>query len=120
MTEYTNHAEQTGPRLELLPAVDVRDGQAVRLVQGESGSETGYGDPLDAARAVRTDRGPTAIVVANDQMALGLMAGLESAGLEVPGERRIVVAGQQAVMSHAATVRGQKPRLDDYRQSSGE
>ncbi|NKE09698.1 MULTISPECIES: bifunctional 1-(5-phosphoribosyl)-5-((5-phosphoribosylamino)methylideneamino)imidazole-4-carboxamide isomerase/phosphoribosylanthranilate isomerase PriA [Kocuria] len=39
------------PRLELLPAVDVRDGQAVRLVQGESGSETGYGDPLEAALA---------------------------------------------------------------------
>lgn len=35
--------------LELLPAVDVADGQAVRLVQGEAGSETGYGDPLEAA-----------------------------------------------------------------------
>src|SRR3954471_9280835 len=35
--------------LELLPAVDVADGQAVRLVQGEAGSETSYGDPLDAA-----------------------------------------------------------------------
>ncbi len=38
-------------RLELLPAVDVRDGQAVRLVHGESGTETGYGDPLEAALA---------------------------------------------------------------------
>ncbi|HEY9439392.1 MAG TPA: bifunctional 1-(5-phosphoribosyl)-5-((5-phosphoribosylamino)methylideneamino)imidazole-4-carboxamide isomerase/phosphoribosylanthranilate isomerase PriA [Streptomyces sp.] len=37
------------PKLELLPAVDVRDGQAVRLVHGESGSETSYGDPLQAA-----------------------------------------------------------------------
>ncbi len=37
------------PRLELLPAVDVVDGQAVRLVQGEAGSETGYGDALAAA-----------------------------------------------------------------------
>ncbi|WP_181790336.1 bifunctional 1-(5-phosphoribosyl)-5-((5-phosphoribosylamino)methylideneamino)imidazole-4-carboxamide isomerase/phosphoribosylanthranilate isomerase PriA [Streptomyces phytophilus] len=37
--------------LELLPAVDVRDGQAVRLVHGESGTETGYGDPLEAALA---------------------------------------------------------------------
>lgn len=37
------------PALELLPAVDVADGQAVRLVQGEAGSETGYGDPLEAA-----------------------------------------------------------------------
>lgn len=34
---------------ELLPAVDVADGQAVRLVQGAAGTETGYGDPLDAA-----------------------------------------------------------------------
>ena len=36
-------------RLILLPAVDVAGGQAVRLVQGEAGSETGYGDPLAAA-----------------------------------------------------------------------
>ena len=39
------------PRLELLPAVDVAAGQAVRLVQGEAGSETSYGDPLEAALA---------------------------------------------------------------------
>src|SRR4051794_30541411 len=37
--------------LELLPAVDVADGQAVRLVQGAAGSETSYGDPLAAALA---------------------------------------------------------------------
>jgi 1-(5-phosphoribosyl)-5-[(5-phosphoribosylamino)methylideneamino] imidazole-4-carboxamide isomerase/N-(5'phosphoribosyl)anthranilate isomerase len=37
--------------LELLPAVDVADGKAVRLVQGEAGTETDYGDPLDAAMA---------------------------------------------------------------------
>jgi phosphoribosylformimino-5-aminoimidazole carboxamide ribotide isomerase/phosphoribosylanthranilate isomerase len=37
--------------LELLPAVDVANGQAVRLVQGEAGSETSYGDPLAAALA---------------------------------------------------------------------
>ena len=36
-------------RLVLLPAVDVADGQAVRLVQGEAGSATTYGDPLQAA-----------------------------------------------------------------------
>ena len=36
-------------RLVLLPAVDVADGQAVRLVQGAAGSETSYGDPLTAA-----------------------------------------------------------------------
>jgi phosphoribosyl isomerase A len=37
--------------LELLPAVDVADGQAVRLVKGVAGSETSYGDPLAAALA---------------------------------------------------------------------
>jgi phosphoribosyl isomerase A len=35
--------------LTLLPAVDVASGQAVRLVQGEAGTETAYGDPLEAA-----------------------------------------------------------------------
>ncbi|WP_336853167.1 bifunctional 1-(5-phosphoribosyl)-5-((5-phosphoribosylamino)methylideneamino)imidazole-4-carboxamide isomerase/phosphoribosylanthranilate isomerase PriA [Sinomonas albida] len=43
------------PILELLPAVDVADGQAVRLVQGEAGSETSYGAPLDAALAWQND-----------------------------------------------------------------
>lgn len=37
--------------LTLLPAVDVADGQAVRLVQGEAGTETSYGAPLEAAMA---------------------------------------------------------------------
>jgi phosphoribosylanthranilate isomerase len=41
--------------LHLLPAVDVADGQAVRLVQGAAGSETAYGDPLDAALAWQAD-----------------------------------------------------------------
>lgn len=36
-------------KLILLPAVDVSDGKAVRLVQGELGSETVYGSPLEAA-----------------------------------------------------------------------
>jgi phosphoribosyl isomerase A len=39
------------PRLHLLPAVDVADGRAVRLVQGAAGSETSYGDALAAALA---------------------------------------------------------------------
>jgi phosphoribosylanthranilate isomerase len=41
--------------LELLPAVDVAEGQAVRLVQGELGSETTYGSPLDAALQWQSD-----------------------------------------------------------------
>ena len=39
--------------LVLLPAVDVADGAAVRLVQGAAGTETSYGDPLEAALAWR-------------------------------------------------------------------
>ena len=41
--------------LILLPAVDVADGQAVRLVQGAAGSQTAYGDPLEAALAWQGD-----------------------------------------------------------------
>lgn len=37
------------PELILLPAVDVADGKAVRLTQGAAGTETSYGDPVDAA-----------------------------------------------------------------------
>jgi 1-(5-phosphoribosyl)-5-[(5-phosphoribosylamino)methylideneamino] imidazole-4-carboxamide isomerase/N-(5'phosphoribosyl)anthranilate isomerase len=41
--------------LVLLPAVDVAGGTAVRLVQGAAGSETSYGDPLEAALAWQRD-----------------------------------------------------------------
>jgi 1-(5-phosphoribosyl)-5-[(5-phosphoribosylamino)methylideneamino] imidazole-4-carboxamide isomerase/N-(5'phosphoribosyl)anthranilate isomerase len=37
--------------LTLLPAVDVSRGLAVRLVQGAAGTETSYGDPVEAALA---------------------------------------------------------------------
>jgi phosphoribosyl isomerase A len=41
--------------LILLPAVDVVDGKAVRLVQGKAGSETDYGSALEAAEAWQRD-----------------------------------------------------------------
>ncbi|QIM16895.1 bifunctional 1-(5-phosphoribosyl)-5-((5-phosphoribosylamino)methylideneamino)imidazole-4-carboxamide isomerase/phosphoribosylanthranilate isomerase PriA [Leucobacter insecticola] len=44
MSELTS-----GPTLQLLPAIDMVNGTAVRLTQGEAGTETGYGSPLDAA-----------------------------------------------------------------------
>ena len=44
MSEFTRI-----PALTLLPAVDVAGGKAVRLTQGEAGTETAYGDPVDAA-----------------------------------------------------------------------
>jgi len=37
-------------KLVLLPAVDVADGKAVRLTQGEAGTETDYGSPADATK----------------------------------------------------------------------
>ena len=39
---------------------------------------------------MRSPGGPTAIVVANDQMALGLMAGLRGLGVDVPGQLSVV------------------------------
>jgi phosphoribosyl isomerase A len=41
--------------LVLLPAVDVADGAAVRLVQGAAGTETSYGEPLEAALTWQRD-----------------------------------------------------------------
>jgi phosphoribosylformimino-5-aminoimidazole carboxamide ribotide isomerase len=38
------------PEFEVVPAVDVQDGEVVQLVQGERGTERRYGDPVDAAR----------------------------------------------------------------------
>ncbi|WIV65747.1 1-(5-phosphoribosyl)-5-[(5-phosphoribosylamino)methylideneamino]imidazole-4-carboxamide isomerase [Natrialbaceae archaeon AArc-T1-2] len=35
---------------EVIPAVDVQDGEVVQLVQGERGTEKRYGDPVEAAR----------------------------------------------------------------------
>jgi phosphoribosylformimino-5-aminoimidazole carboxamide ribotide isomerase len=38
------------PEFEVVPAVDMQDGEVVQLVQGERGTETSYGDPVEAAR----------------------------------------------------------------------
>jgi phosphoribosylformimino-5-aminoimidazole carboxamide ribotide isomerase len=37
------------PEFEIVPAVDVQDGEVVQLVQGERGTEKTYGDPVEAA-----------------------------------------------------------------------
>jgi phosphoribosylformimino-5-aminoimidazole carboxamide ribotide isomerase len=37
--------------MECIPAIDIRGGQAVRLVRGEFAQETVFGDPLERARA---------------------------------------------------------------------
>ncbi|MFC6786893.1 1-(5-phosphoribosyl)-5-[(5-phosphoribosylamino)methylideneamino]imidazole-4-carboxamide isomerase [Halobaculum halobium] len=38
------------PAFEVVPAVDMQDGEVVQLVQGERGTATRYGDPVEAAR----------------------------------------------------------------------
>ena len=43
--------QDTAPRLQMLPAVDVVDGRAVQLVQGVAGSGGDFGDPWQAAQA---------------------------------------------------------------------
>ncbi|WP_049893804.1 1-(5-phosphoribosyl)-5-[(5-phosphoribosylamino)methylideneamino]imidazole-4-carboxamide isomerase [Halogranum rubrum] len=37
------------PEFEVVPAVDMQDGEVVQLVQGERGTEKTYGDPVEAA-----------------------------------------------------------------------
>ena len=77
------------PPLMLLPAVDVRDGTAVRLVQGESGTETDYGSPLEAALAFQ-DQGAQWIHLVDLDAAFG--TGSNRAGLaEVIGRLDVQV-----------------------------
>ncbi|MBV0925735.1 1-(5-phosphoribosyl)-5-[(5-phosphoribosylamino)methylideneamino]imidazole-4-carboxamide isomerase [Halomicroarcula limicola] len=38
------------PEFEVVPAVDMQDGQVVQLVGGERGTEKTYGDPVEAAQ----------------------------------------------------------------------
>ena len=51
------------PEFELVPAVDMQDGQVVQLVGGERGTEKAYGDPVEAARRwVSADAGTLHLV----------------------------------------------------------
>jgi len=59
--------------------------------EGDWSADAGAHRAAEIAAAVRAPDGPTAVVVANDQMALGLMAGLADLGLAVPGD--VSVAG---------------------------
>ena len=62
----------------LLPAVDIRDGKAVRLVQGDFARETIYNDsPLDAARAWVEQGARSLHVVDLDGAVRGAPANLE-------------------------------------------
>lgn len=58
--------------------------------RGDWSAKTAHALAAAIAAAVRAPDGPTAIVAANDQMALGLVAGLEAAGIPVPDRVSIV------------------------------
>lgn len=93
-------------KLELLPAVDVADGKAVRLTQGEAGSETDYGDPLAAAREW-VDQGAEWIHLVDLDRAFGrgtniqvieqVIAGCPDVKIELSGGIRDDLSLQQAV-----------------------
>ena len=82
------------PALTLLPAVDVADGKAVRLTQGEAGTETSYGDPVRAA-ADWVEQGAEWIHLVDLDAAFGRGSntGLLRRVIEEAGEFRIELSG---------------------------
>lgn len=64
---------------------------AGRRWTGDWSAGAGAGLAGEIAEEIRGAEGPTAVVVANDQMALGLIAGLRAEGIEVP--RDVSIAG---------------------------
>ncbi|SOD74298.1 1-(5-phosphoribosyl)-5-[(5-phosphoribosylamino)methylideneamino] imidazole-4-carboxamide isomerase [Jatrophihabitans sp. GAS493] len=98
--------------LVLLPAVDVADGAAVRLVQGEAGSETSYGDPLEAALTWQRDGAEWIHLVdldaafgrgSNREMLAGVVAKLDVA-VELSGGIRDDASLEAALATGAARV----------------
>ncbi len=57
--------------MELYPAIDIRDGGAVRLTQGDFDRQDSYGDPVDLARRFAADGAPWLHVVDLDAARLG-------------------------------------------------
>ncbi|MCB0907256.1 MAG: LacI family DNA-binding transcriptional regulator [Nocardioidaceae bacterium] len=86
-----NWLEEAARRRGFAEALAARDLEAGPAWSGDWSAESGAAAAGAIAAAVRTPGGPTAIAVANDQMALGLIAGLELGGLRVPGD--VSVAG---------------------------
>jgi len=105
----------------LLPAVDVKDGQAVRLVHGAAGTETGYGDPWEAARAWQ-DAGATWIHLVDLDRAFGTgsnagliadITGRLDVNVEVSGGIRDDASLDAALATGAARVNVGTAALED-------
>ena len=57
--------------MDLYPAIDIRDGGAVRLAQGDFDRQTGYGDPVELARSFAAAGAPWLHVVDLDAARTG-------------------------------------------------
>jgi phosphoribosylformimino-5-aminoimidazole carboxamide ribotide isomerase len=57
--------------MDLYPAIDIRDGGAVRLAQGDFDRQTGYGDPIGLARSFAAAGAPWLHVVDLDAARTG-------------------------------------------------
>ena len=71
-------------------ALSERDLSPAGVWRGDWSAASGFAAAAGIGVAVRDGTGPTAVFVANDQMALGLIAGLVDAGIAVPGEVSVV------------------------------
>ena len=67
-------------------ALEVRGLDAVEPLRGDWTADSGY----EAGAALAADKDATAVYVANDQMALGVIAALEDAGRRVPEDVSVV------------------------------
>ena len=72
--------------MDLYPAIDIRDGGAVRLTQGDFDRQTAYGDPVDLARSFAAAGAPWLHVV-----------DLDAARSGQPANRAVVLAIARAV-----------------------
>ena len=109
------------PHLTLLPAVDVVDGQAVRLTQGEAGTETSYGSPLEAAQSF-VDAGATWLHLVDLDAAFGrgsnapLLADIVAAlpiNVELSGGIRDDASLERALLAGARRVNLGTAALED-------
>jgi phosphoribosyl isomerase A len=107
--------------LTLLPAVDVTQGQAVRLVHGEAGTETGYGDPMEAALRWQRDGAQWVHLVdldaafgrgSNAELLAGLVGRLDVA-VELSGGIRDDASLRAALATGAARVNVGTAALED-------
>jgi phosphoribosyl isomerase A len=130
--------------LTLLPAVDVAGGQAVRLVQGAAGTETGYGEPLAAALAWQSagaewihlvdldaafGRGSNAALLAEVtgrlDVAVELSGGIRdddslAAALERPGWVRAIIAEHGERIAVGLDVRGTRLAARGWTREGGD